>query len=203
MNDERRDELTDEELEAVIRGMVDRAVAATDEHLRHRPPPDLVSQQRRLSRARVRQRAVVYGFAAAAGVAAVVIGVNVADTDEPTAPTAASPSTTTTAPPTTTVGPIASINAQLEADRAIAAEAGFVIGAIDDDPPPDLVAVIEGDVVLGYTLLVDQETLVGQDAYVAYGPDGTTVVGVWSSDAGFLPIPQNDELPPTLGEPAE
>lgn len=57
--------------------------------------------------------------------------------------------------------------------------------------------------MLGYTLFVDQETLVGQDAYVVYGPDGTTVVGVWSSGAGFLPIPQTGELPPTLGEADE
>lgn len=199
MSDERRDELTDEELEVVIRGMVDRAVAATEEQLRHRPPTDVASRQRRLSKARVRQRAVVYGFAAAAGVVALVIGINVADTDEPATPTAASPSTTTAPPTTATVSPVASIEAQLEVDRAIAAGEGLVIGTIGDDPPPDLVAVIEGDAVLGYTLFVDQETLVGQDAYVAYGPDGITVVGVWSSVAGFLPIPQTDALPPTLG----
>ncbi|MEM7143299.1 MAG: hypothetical protein AAF548_19945 [Actinomycetota bacterium] len=192
-------DVTDDELEAMIQGMARRSVEATERRLAEEsPPPGLVPASRRVPR-----RAYVYAAAAAAAVALIVGFAALAQPDDAPLDAVASPSAEsapTTAPPSSVASAAGSVEAQVAADSVFATSLGLTIGTPLDDPAPDLIPVTEGENVLGYLFFADQSAFSDSRAFVTYGPDATTIRGVWDVfDARFTPIEDDPELPPTLG----
>lgn len=197
MNDTGHD-LTDDELESLLQDLAGRSIDATARRLAaERPAPELTPAPRR----RVPRRVFVYGAAAAAALVALVFGVAAfGGPDAQPVQTAAPPSSSvsTTTAPDELADPI---DVQVAADALVAAEFDLTIGSLLDDPPPDLTPVIDGNEVLGYLLVEDQSAFSAADAFVVYGPDGTTIRGVWDAVDGFVPIEDEPVLPETLGGP--